>query len=108
MNVKEHLLACLAEEAAEVVQCATKSLRFGLDDRNVLNPTGPTNRERLISELNDMRAVIKMLEAEGVLPMSWEHDHAMHNKVAKVLRFIKYAKEHGALKDDALGEGRLG
>lgn len=65
MNITEHLLVCLAEEGSEVTKDATKSLRFGLQDRNVLDPAGPTNVERLVAELNDLLAVADMLAGHG-------------------------------------------
>lgn len=42
MNTTKHLLTCLAEESSEIIKDVSKSLRFGLDDRNVLDPRGPT------------------------------------------------------------------
>lgn len=99
MNKIEHLLTCLAEEGSEVTKDATKSLRFGLDDRNVLNPTGPTNRERLIDELNDLLGVAWLLVDEGVLPPNWINAEKQIAKKEKVSIFMQYAKEHGALEN---------
>lgn len=73
MNLTEYLLTCLAEEGSEVTKDSAKSLRFGLDDTNVLNPSGPANRERLIGELNDLLGVVSMLVDKGLLPADWQN-----------------------------------
>lgn len=98
MNAQEHLLTCLSEECAEVIQCVSKSLRFGLDDRNVLDPTGPTNRERLMGELADLRAVIGMLVARGIISEKWQDGERLDAKVDKVVKFMNYARSVGALE----------
>ena len=97
MNTNEHLLVCLSEEATEVSQIVDKALRFGLDYRNVLNPTGPTNRERLIEELNDLQAVINMLINQGLLPDNWWDAEKQKAKCEKVFKFMLYAREKGTL-----------
>ena len=98
MNHVEHLLTCLGEEGCEVAQDVAKSLRFGLSDRNVLNFTGPTNRERLINELNDLEAVADMLAAFDIIPLDWRDAKKQAAKKLKVMDFMDYAKKVGALK----------
>src|SRR4051812_44414709 len=90
MNETEHLLTCLLEECSEVIKDCSKSLRFGLDDRNVLDPSGPTNRERIVAELNDLVAVVELLEERGHLQI-WESDGLKEAKKQKVLSFMEYA-----------------
>lgn len=99
MNRSEHLLTCLSEECVEVSKDIHKALRFGLDDRNVLDPTGPTNRERIIQELNDLAAVLMMCQKEGILPEQFRDEEAMEAKRLKVEKFIQYAKEKGAFQE---------
>lgn len=91
MNITEHLLTCLGEEGAEIAQICSKSTRFGLADRNVLNPTGPTNQERLVGELNDLLGVCDMLVRAGKLPKRWMNTRARKAKAAKVRKFMRYA-----------------
>lgn len=98
MNTTEHLLTCLSEECIEVSKDIHKGLRFGLDDRNVLNPTGPTNLERIIDELNDLLGVLVLCSQEGVLPSGYLDEEKQQQKREKVKRFMRYAKEKGALQ----------
>jgi hypothetical protein len=99
MNITEHLLTCLGEEGCEVAIDTSKSNRFGLDDRNVLNPTGPTNRERLIEELNDLQGIVMLMVEHKIIPRNWLDPRKVEAKAQKVLKFMQYAKEHGALED---------
>ena len=64
---QRHLLYILAEEAAEVVQAATKLLRFG--DRVIPEGhagAGVSNVEHLATELDDLEAVHIMLSNDGM------------------------------------------
>jgi len=98
MTATEHLLTCLAEECGEVMQNATKSLRFGLADRNVLDPTGPTNRERLVDEPNDLMGVADMLADRGMIPKNWRDQEKQDAKRHEVAKFMDYAASVGALQ----------
>jgi hypothetical protein len=98
MNHLEHLLTCLGEEGGEIAQQCSKSLRFGLSDRNVLNPTGPTNKERLIVELNDLLAVADMLADRGILPRDWPSKDLQIAKKARVKKFMDYSRKQGCLR----------
>lgn len=98
MNTKEHLLACLGEEGSEIAQDVSKCLRFGLEDRNVLNPSGPTNRERLIAEMNDFLGVAKLLVEFGIIPANWQSEEQQIAKKWKVRTFMTYAVTVGALR----------
>lgn len=97
MNQSEHILECLQEECIEVAKDISKSQRFGLNDRNVLNPTCPTNRERVIDELNDLMAVVEMAVEFGILPHYWRDPDKQSIKINKVRKFMDYARKVGAL-----------
>lgn len=97
MTADQHLLLVLGEEGSEIAQDVSKSLRFGLDDVNVLNPTGPNNRERLVAELNDLMGVVEMLVDRGILPASWEQERLKSEKKAKVKKFMRYAYDKGEI-----------
>lgn len=98
MNTTEHLLTCLGEEGSEISQDVSKCLRFGLSDRNVLDPTGPTNCERLVNELNDMLGVASLLSEFGIIPANWMDPEKQIAKKRKVRKFMGYAVTVGALK----------
>jgi len=61
-----YLLACLAEECAEVQQAVMKAIRFGLKDG--YPGTGRTNRGDINIESHHILALIEMLRAENILP----------------------------------------
>lgn len=97
MNPIEHLLSCLGEEGSEISQDCSKSNRFGLDDINILKPYGPTNRQRLVNELNDLMGVIDLCVENGILPGKWMDPLKIEQKKRKVLRYMEYAESKGAL-----------
>jgi hypothetical protein len=98
MNTIQHLMTVLGEEGAEIAQDASKCNRFGCNDRNFLNPTGPTNTERLVNELNDLIGVVEMLIAHGVLPEDWMSRQKIEAKKEKVFNCMEYARKVGALE----------
>lgn len=97
MTQREHLLICMAEEAAEVQQAITKALRFGLDDG--YPGTNRTNKEDLIHELTDFIGVLEMLNGEGILLKEIFNREQIEAKKAKVLEFIEYAVRNGTLEE---------
>ena len=99
MNVKEHLLTCLAEECSEVAKEVSKALRFGLNDKYPKDPDQRTNSQRIVDELNDLVAVVKMLEAEKILPDRCAFNYSkQYLKVGRVTKYMKYARKVKALK----------
>lgn len=94
MNRTEHLLSCLAEECAEVAQRASKALRFGLAE---IQPGQElTNAQRIGQEFHDLLAVMEMLEEAGALARPTD-THAIERKKAKILAYMEYAEQCGAL-----------
>lgn len=62
---QSELLACLAEECAEVIQVVGKILRHGYDSTHPVNETGPDNREMLECELGHVHAIEAMMIADA-------------------------------------------
>lgn len=100
MNKTEHLLTCLAEEAAEIQQAACKALRFGLDDGHPERTT--TNAQDIAKEFIEIVAVVQLLEAEGAIEKLGNIE-AIKEKKAKILHYMDYAKKRGTLQVPSTG-----
>jgi hypothetical protein len=96
LNVNDHLLVCLAEEAGEVTQAATKALRFGLTDRPFKVPT--TNAERILCEVHDLLAVYEMLQERGLIQGMGINRALIEAKKRKVLAMMDHARDQNALE----------
>jgi len=98
LNLEEYLLICLVEECAEVQQRATKMLRFGVTE---VEPGQPNNNvQRLHEELNDLHAILDLLESnsgEGIIYFRRDH-RLIEAKIVKVRKFIKYSQQQGTLE----------
>ncbi len=63
---ERELLVCLMEEAAEVIQAASKLVRFGKENRP---DTGVSNSAALSAEVGDLLAVLeRLVKAELIRP----------------------------------------
>lgn len=94
MNKVDYLLVCLMEECAEVQHACAKALRFGLDDHHPSK--GMSNVEDLMKELDDVYAIVALLQDEGI-----ELDGSLGRiieKKAKVSAYMKYSEERGKLE----------
>ena len=94
MNRTEHLLACLAEECAEVQHAVAKAMRFGLDDG--YPGADSTNAQDIAREFADVLAVVEMLEEAGALERQTDA-HAIERKKARVSEYMAYAEQCGTL-----------
>ena len=92
MTNEQHLLTILAEECAEVGQRATKAIRFGLEDPNGAQPGFPSNKERLLEELNDLLAVVDLLFEDNYIDKDKQK-----LKQQKIEKYTKLSKELGQL-----------
>lgn len=99
MNKKEHLLACVAEEAGEIARAAGKCLRFGVFDTEP--GKSMYNLDAVLSELCELEAVVEMLLAEHqyaiFTPDAWARIKA--HKKERVLKYMERARLTGALAD---------
>ena len=93
MNLVQYLLTKLTEECGEVVVEACKASQFGYEDSHP-KYVG-TNRERLHAELDDIAAVISLLNDQGLnyIP-NWDNIQA---KKAKVLYYEMVARKNGGV-----------
>lgn len=97
MNVTEHLLTCLAEEAAEIVKACAKANRFGLGDGYPCTKT--TNAADIMHECTDLFAVLDMLHKRGDVSGSLDVKR-IREKQAKVRKYMDYAIKRGTLTPD--------
>lgn len=99
MNRLEYLLSKLAEEAAEVAQMALKCQQFGLDEVYKKQTEPLTNKERLWGELDDVCAIIELLNAEFNFNFVGDR-RAVELKKIKVGIWAEYSKSLGLTKND--------
>lgn len=98
MNKTEHLLACLAEECAEVQHAVAKALRFGLDDG--YPGAASSNAQDIAREFADVIAVVELLEEAGALERPTD-TNAIERKKARVVEYMLYAEQRGTLMPNA-------
>lgn len=93
-----HLLQCLAEECAEVIQAVSKALRFGLDDdHQAANPDIVSPRRYVQKELNDVVAIADLLADAHVFPTLWVRKEWTEAKKVKLTKMMAYARKKGML-----------
>ena len=92
INKTEHLLIILSEECAELSKNVSKALRFGLEDKEPNQDL--TNQEKIVSEFNDLYSVMMMIVEDVGIPNILTIE-AINKKKEKVLKYMKYAEEHG-------------
>lgn len=97
MNKKEHLLTCLTEECAEVIQVTDKALRFGLD--NGYPDDLHLNRYNLVKEYIEITAVMDLLYANGVVERLPNEEEIFKGKQERVLHYMEYARKCGTITD---------
>lgn len=88
MNETQYLLVVLAEEAAEIVQRATKTLRFGIHE--VQPGQDEDNLRRLEREVADLEATAQRLRLTI-------RDEDKAAKLEKLDRYMAYSREIGLL-----------
>ena len=89
MTRTEHLLVCLAEEAAEIQKAVSKALRFGLQDG--YPGTDRTNARDIMLEFYDLAAIIGMLQLDSDLPNDFNQHELSHFKRDRVEKYLKAA-----------------
>jgi len=101
MTRDEHLMTIAMEECNEIAVRISKAKRFGMDqiqqdadDKPEENPDRLTNRERIIREYYDLRAVLGMIGIDA-----WDmSDTARSCEFQKVLKVEQYL-----IRSDACG-----
>lgn len=98
MNLQQFLLTKLAEESSEIAQIALKTQQFGVDEARPGQPL--TNAERVYCELDDLLAIVEMLNEDGLgyLP----NRERIEAKKDKVRRFLQYSVDLGMVDQSAV------
>lgn len=92
MNRFQYLLTKLAEEASEVSQIALKTQQFGASE--TMPGQNWTNVQRIHQELNDMLAIVGMLNSEYGFGF-YQNEQQIQAKEEKVEKFFQYSKSLG-------------
>lgn len=98
MNREQYLLTKLAEECTEIAQDALKTQQFGFESYNP--DTGITNTEYLTNELNDLFAILEMLDELGSFKFV-ACPSAISDKKAKVNKYLELSRKLGKVEKDA-------
>lgn len=85
---ERYLIACLAEECAEVTQACMKALRFGLSDG--YPGTTRTNAKDIHRESCDLVAILSLLSDEGIIEKP--DYNLVEEKIARTERYWVYAQ----------------
>ena len=92
MTKLQFLLLKLAEEAGEIVQIAAKTSQFGMLEKYPEQPF--TNAERCHQEINDLLAIIDMLNDEFNFGFVGDV-YAMEMKKKKASKYLSYSVRLG-------------
>lgn len=97
MNLEQHLLLKLSEEASEISQIASKAIQFGLI--NVEPSTGKFNIDRIKEEINDLLGVIELLN--NTISFGFSPDEkAIEAKGLKVIRYLEDSIRLGRVQNE--------
>jgi len=95
MTRLQFLLGKLSEECVEVAKIAHKAQQFGLYDKHP--ERDGTNQERIQQELNDILAIVGMLNAEFEFEFCPD-TIGIKVKIDKVNKYYEYSKNAGMVE----------
>lgn len=94
MDLQQYLLCKLAEEASEIAQIALKTQQFGLLEKHP--DLQYNNQERCHQELNDLLAIITMLNDR--CEFNFQSDFkAQREKIERVWQYAEYSEDLGMI-----------
>src|SRR5438045_1962835 len=99
MTHKDHLFLKLAEECAEVQHRVCKIMQFGPED--IQDGQDQTNLHRLLLQINDLRAVLLILEGRNLIPECSALEIYAHHfeKNRKIKKYLELSEKLGMVKD---------
>ena len=97
MTYGQALLGHLQEECNEVGQMASKAMRFGLNEiwEDERNPASLSNEARLDVEINDVYAVLELLEEHYARPFGQRDKKLIE---AKIRKYLNYSRKLGMVE----------
>jgi len=95
LSREQYLLKCLEEECAEIAQRVSKSLRFGPHETQPGQPLNNVSRINL--ELNDLCAVIEMLNSEFGYRLK-QDEKLISAKKVKIDQYYEYSASLGIVE----------
>lgn len=95
MTYNQFLLTKLMEECAEVGQRAAKQQQFGKDESQPGHTE--TNADRLRDEINDLKAIVVLLEEAGEVKDTSpeEFEYHLNKKSEKLVKYYVYSQKLG-------------
>ena len=99
MNPKEYALTCFAEEAMEVAHAAMKVLRFTENDSHTIG--GPTNLENLQKEMNELFAMMEVLDGFDIHLCADER--LIKQKRDRYSDYLDYSAKLGVVQNVSFG-----
>lgn len=97
MNKIENISVTVMEECAEVQQAISKSLRFGYDCCNPVNPD-TNNAKDILTEYYQLQAMMELLIAESGLDKYYSGEEIIQIKNNKIKKFLEYQKNSKELE----------
>lgn len=92
----DYLLGLLQEEAAEIVQETSKTLRFGMYEQ--YTPEHPTNIQRVINEVKDLLTITEIIHQEFGIDFVCDEEY-FNTKSMKIEKYSNLSRELGLLED---------
>lgn len=105
MTIRQYYLNKLTEECAEISQVVSKQMQFGRDVRWVKSmgehSEAPSNGEKLRDEVNDLLAVLDVLEDINELPQisGWKLLEAKNMKRRKMAKYLDRSQRLGQVEN---------
>lgn len=91
-KAQEERLHCLQEEAAEVIQAASKILRHGYDSTSPFDETKTSNRATLERELGDLMYWVETMSEQAEINLV-NVDIAQESKAESCKPYLHYQEE---------------
>lgn len=84
------IIGMIAEEAGEVIQACGKILRRGFNNKNPEDLDSLTNREDLVSELDDLSAVTSIALFNGIFGEHRKREDQLKSVSDKIIKKQKW------------------